>query len=93
MDTINVKKMGLSFGVTFAFLYLGCVIVMSTVSRDAAIFFFNSLLHGIDVSSILRTSMPFYEMVIGIIEIFVLGWLLGATIASVYNFSLSRKKQ
>ncbi len=93
MGTINVKKLGFSFGIISALLYLGCVFVMSTVSREASVVFFNSLLHGIDVDSILRTGIPFYEMAIGIIEIFILGWLIGASVASVYNFSLSRKKK
>lgn len=91
MDTINVKKLGFSLGITFAFLYLGCIVVMSTISREAAVFFFNSLLHGVDVDSILRTSMPLYEMVIGIVEIFILGWLIGASIASIYNLSFKKR--
>jgi len=91
MDSINVKKLGFSFGLTFAFLYLGCVIVMSAVNREAAVFFFNSLMHGIDVDSILRTRMPLYEMVIGIVEIFILGWLIGASIASIYNLSFKKR--
>ncbi len=93
MATINIKKLGLSFGLTFAILYLGCVFVMSTVSRETAVFFFNSLLHGIDVDSVLRTSMPLYEMVIGIVEIFILGWLIGASIASIYNLSFKKRRQ
>ena len=34
MNTIiNVKKLGLAFGLTSALLYLGCVVVMGTVGR------------------------------------------------------------
>lgn len=91
MNTINIRKFGFAFGTTFALLYLGCVIVMSAIGRDAAIFFFNSLMHGVDVTSILRTDMPLYEMALGLIEIFILGWLIGATVASLYNFSLKTK--
>lgn len=86
MDIINIKKFGLAVGTTFALLYLGCVLVMTTVGKEGTIFFFNSLMHGIDVSSILRMNMPLWEMTTGIIEIFILGWLTGATIASIYNF-------
>jgi len=48
------------------------------------------MMHGIDVSPIIRMNMPIGEMFIGIIEIFILGWLIGATIASIYNFSFKK---
>lgn len=85
MGVINVKKMGLAVGLTAAFLHLGCVIVILFTSRENTISFFNSLLHGLDVTSILRMDMPAKEMVYGFIQIFVLGWLAGASIASIYN--------
>lgn len=91
MGAINIKKFGLAFGFTFALLYLGCMLVMSTVGKEGTIFFFNSLMHGIDVTSIIRMDMPLWEMIIGIIEIFILGWLTGATIASIYNFGLRKR--
>jgi hypothetical protein len=76
----------MAWGVTASLLYLGCVLVMATVNRDAQIAFFNSLLHGIDVSQILRTTMPIWEMLIGLVEAFIIAWLIGATVASIYNF-------
>ena len=86
MDAINVKRMGLAVGLTFALLHLGCVSVLLFTSRETAIAFFNSLLHGIDVTGILRTEMSAGEMTYGFFQIFVLGWLIGASIASIYNF-------
>ncbi len=88
MDTIKIKKFGLAVGVTFALLYMGCVFVMSTVSKESAILFFNSLIHGVDSTSIIRTGIPFWEVIIGVIEAFILGWLTGATVASIYNLRL-----
>ena len=46
MNRIDVKKFGLSFGLTGALLYFGCILVMATVGRDGTVAFFNSLLHG-----------------------------------------------
>jgi hypothetical protein len=86
MERIEVKRFALAWGITFALLYLGCVFVMATTGRERTIFFFNSLMHGLDVSSIIRMNMPFWKMLVGIIEIFILGWLTGATIAAIYNF-------
>ncbi len=66
-------------------MYLGCVLLMATVGRDGTIFFFNSILHGLDVAPIIRMAVPWWEMLMGVIETFILGWLIGATIASIYN--------
>ena len=90
---IDVKRFGMAIGVTSALLYLGCVFVMGTVGREASIVFFNSLMHGIDVTTIIRTDMPAWEMAMGLVTIFILGWLTGATIASIYNLGLEKKKQ
>ena len=87
MEAIDIRRFGMASGSTAALLYLGCVFVMSTVSRETQVLFFNTLLHGIDVTPVLRTTMPAWEMVIGFVEIFVLAWLIGASIASIYNFA------
>jgi hypothetical protein len=60
---------------------------MWSVGREVSILFFNRLVHGIDVSSIIRTDMPWWEMAMGLVEVCILGWLTGAAIAGLYNFS------
>lgn len=92
MNTINIKRFGLAFGITGALLYLGCILVMATVGRDGTVLFFNSLLHGLDTSSIIRLHVPWWEALIGITETFIISWLIGALIASIYNIG-GRKKQ
>ena len=91
-SNINAKKLGFAVGLTMALLYLGCAIVMATVGHDGSVKFFNSLLHGLDVSTIVRMDVPIWEAAVGIIETFVLGWLVGACIAGFYNASLFKKK-
>jgi hypothetical protein len=93
MQIINIKRFGMACGVTSALLYLGCVFVMWTAGKTGSILFFNSLMHGIDVTSIIRTHMPWWEMAMGLVEIFIIGWLTGATIASIYNFGLGRQNK
>ncbi|MBS1753928.1 MAG: hypothetical protein JST34_07755 [Bacteroidetes bacterium] len=90
-STINAKKFGLAVGLTMALLYLGCAVVMATVGHDGTVKFFNSLLHGLDVSTIVRMNVSLGEAAIGIIETFVLGWLVGACIAAFYNSAIIRK--
>ena len=42
------------------------------------------------VTAILRTTMPLWEMMIGLVETLVLARLIGASIASIYNFGIRR---
>ncbi len=85
MQKLNVKKLGLATGLTGALLYLGCMILMITVGHDGTVKFFNNLLHGLDVSSVIRMDIPLWEAGIGLVETFILGWLIGACIALIYN--------
>ena len=89
---INVKKIGFATGLTGAFLYLGCALVMATVGHDGTVKFFNSLLHGLDTSAIVRMNVPLWEAGVGIVETFILGWLVGACIAGFYNALVYNRK-
>lgn len=85
MYRLNVKKFGFALGLTGALLYLGCILVMATVGREGTVIFFNSLLHGLDTSSIIRMDVPLLEAFFGIVQTFILGWLIGACVAAFYN--------
>ena len=91
MNRINVKKFGFAFGLTGALVYLGCMVVMATVGQEGSIVFFNSLLHGLDATSIIRVDVPLLEALFGVIQTFILGWLIGACIAAFYNAQLKTK--
>lgn len=85
MNRINVKKLGFAVGLTSALLYMGCMVVMATAGQQGTIAFFNSLLHGLDTTNIIRMDVSLWEAGLGIIQIFILGWLTGACIAALYN--------
>ncbi len=87
MHIINVKKFGFATGLTAALLYVGCILVMETVGYNGSVKFFNSILHGLDTRSIIRMNVPFWEAFMGIIQVFIIGWLVGACIAAIYNIS------
>lgn len=91
MDTINVKRFGLATGLTATLLYAGCILVMATVGYSGTVSFFNSILHGIDTRSVIRTDVSFWEACMGIIEVFIIGWLVGACIAAIYNITSKTK--
>ncbi len=86
---LKVKKLGMAFGLTGALLYLGCIILMVTVGHAGTVKFLNSLLHGLDTSSIIRMDVPLQEAVMGLVETFILAWLVGASVAAFYNFRFS----
>jgi ABC-type antimicrobial peptide transport system permease subunit len=93
MQHIDIKKFALAWGIVGVVFYLGCIILMATVGREGTILFFNSLLHGLDTSTIIRMDVPWTEALIGLVEMFILGWLFGALIAAVYNVSFNKKYQ
>lgn len=93
MQHINIKKFALAWGVAGVVFYLGCIILMATVGREGTILFFNSLFHGLDTSTLIRMDVPWTEALIGLVEIFILGWLSGVLVASVYNISFNRSYQ
>ncbi|VAX39328.1 hypothetical protein MNBD_PLANCTO03-673 [hydrothermal vent metagenome] len=90
--TLSVRRFGFALGATSALLYLGCVFVMQTASREDVIGFFNSMMHGVNIEPIMRWDMPWWEAIIGVIEIFILGWLVGAVGAAFYNIGLHPRK-
>ena len=93
MNTMSIKRAGFAFGGACALLYLGCVFVMLTVPQDAVVRFFNSIVHGWNVGSIMRWDMPWWEAAIGVLEMFILGWLFGALVAALYNVGAKPMKR
>jgi hypothetical protein len=87
MNHISIKKLGLAFGFTIALLYSGCAVVMLVFGHDGSVKFFNTMLHGLDVSSIVRMNISVGEELIGIVQTFIIGWLVGACVAIIYNTS------
>jgi hypothetical protein len=88
MDSLSVRRFGFALGTTFAMTYSACALVMSLVSRESSIRFFNGILHGLDVTPIMTGEMSFGGIAVGVVEVFVLGWLLGAMIAAFYNLTM-----
>ena len=91
MSTVSIRRLGFALGATSALLYVGCVFVMMTAPKATVVAFFNSIMHGWNVEPIMRWDMPWWEAVVGVIEIFILGWLIGAVIALFYNVTVDRK--
>ncbi|MCM4154397.1 DUF5676 family membrane protein [Gramella sp. AN32] len=89
MYRLNIKKLGFAFGLTGALVYLGCMIVMATAGQEGTIKFFNSLIHGLDTTNIIRMDVPLLEALLGIVQTFIISWLVGACIAAFYNAQIN----
>lgn len=85
MNTIHARKLGYAFGIMGVLFYFGCILLMALAGTEGTAFFFNTLLHGLDVSGIIRPDVPWWEALIGITESYVLAWIAGAGTAAIYN--------
>ena len=86
MHTINSNKLGLALGTTGVILYLGCMCLMLVAGEDGITWFFNSILHGLDVSTVIQMNVPTGQTIAGIILTFGLGWITGRLIGIIYNW-------
>lgn len=87
MHTIDPRRFGFALGSTWALLYLGCAFLMATLPREKALAFANTLVHGVDWAPIVNWDKSWSATVMGVVCVFVLGWLIGATFAALYNLT------
>lgn len=92
MHDLEVKRTGLAVGITSMLLYAACALLMLIAGPGGTVKFFNSLFHGLDVSTVVRMDIPLWEAGVGIVGTFMLGWLVGACIAAVYNVAPGRAR-
>lgn len=91
MKAISARGLGFALGATGALLYIACAAIMMTVEPEAAVAFFNSITHGVDWAPVMRWDMPWWEMVVGVLQAFILGWIIGSLIATFYNIGRAGK--
>ncbi|MBN1359392.1 MAG: hypothetical protein JW993_02320 [Sedimentisphaerales bacterium] len=91
MDRLSTTRLRFAFARVCAALYAASTLIVMAGPRETVIVFFNSVLHGIDITPIMRWEMPWWEMIVGVLEVFIIGWLYGMAIAIFYN--LGRAKE
>jgi len=84
MTELKPNNVGLSLGVVSAVFYLACALFIA-VAPNLALSIFNSLFHGIDFTSIAKTSFTLGETIVGLVVIFVTTYIAGALYAWTYN--------
>jgi 2TM family of unknown function (DUF5676) len=85
MTTINSNKLGMALGATGVILYLGCIFLMLLVGQSGTTWFFNTVFHGLDVTTISRMNVPAWQAIAGILLTFAMGWITGFLTGSIYN--------
>ena len=93
MNRLHVFRLGFATATTFTLLYAGCLLTVCFVDRESAIYFFNSMFHYLDFTAIIRVApISAREALIGVAEFFIGGWLIGASVAAIYNVSSLNNK-
>ncbi|OJW81508.1 MAG: hypothetical protein BGO69_08960 [Bacteroidetes bacterium 46-16] len=92
MNRIHIKSLGFAFGLTAWLIYSTCIIVMQMASAELAFDFFNHFFHGFQAGSLIHSHLSAGEIVCGMVQTFIFFWLVGASIAAIYN-TVTRTKQ
>lgn len=82
MRRMNPKRFALVFGVIFALFYLESVLVVAAPGRGAPFPFLKA------VFPVLRADIPVWEIIVGVMGAFLLGWLIGAAVVDLHRYRL-----
>ena len=85
MQKLSPLRLGIAFGAASVVFNVGCVIFMATVPSESVTWISNSVLHGVDVTSVMRESIPLGQSLTGIMFTFLGGLGFGALSAGTYN--------
>lgn len=88
---LDVVRFGLGLGAAWALLYLVCILLIVIIGPQSVAYLAKILFHGLDMSALVSRKVSPGLAILGIIEVFVFGWLLGALTAAIYNWSLPKK--
>lgn len=91
MQKLSPIRFGIAIGIAGAVFYLGCIIFMAVTPRESVVWFSNSLLHGADISTVMRESVPWPQSVVGILSTFIGGMLFGSISACIYNAGMGSR--
>ena len=66
---------------------------MELVSRETFVLLANSLCHGMDMGSVIRMDIPWWESALGMAEVFLICLIFGYITAVLYNKLLRPQKK
>lgn len=83
-EKISSKRVAYSLALVAGIVYLACAILVA-IAPTWTVNIFGALFHGIDISQIARAPVPLTSTILGLIEIIVIGYLVGWLFGAVYN--------
>ena len=83
-EKISSKRVAYSLAVVAGIVYLACAILVA-IAPTWTVNLFGALFHGVDITQIERTSVSLTSAILGLIEIIVIGYLIGWLFGAVYN--------
>jgi hypothetical protein len=74
---LQSTRFGLAFAIVGVVMYLGCMMLMTILGQEGTVWFFNSILHGFDVSSCIRMDVSIIDTAAGIVFTGLIGMFVG----------------
>ena len=84
VEKLSPKRIAYSLATVAGVVYIVCAIFVA-IAPTWTVNTFGALFHGIDISKIARAPVPITSSIIGLVEIVILGLVVGWLFATVYN--------
>ncbi|TWU39426.1 DUF5676 family membrane protein [Novipirellula artificiosorum] len=91
MNKLAPLRFGLGLGTAWSVFYVLCILTMRLLPHETTVWLFNLFFHGLDVASIMRWDIPWWESALSVLVSFAAGWLCGVALAVVYNVTLKKE--
>ncbi len=88
-DKLNVKTTALALGATSGIVSIACFLILWI--WPSSLFLLGKIFHGIDLTKMAATNLSATDAILGLIVAVVIGLLVGALFAKVYNFFVKHK--
>ncbi|MDO8740758.1 MAG: DUF5676 family membrane protein [Candidatus Woesearchaeota archaeon] len=84
MEKLNVKTTALTLAIVGGVLSLACAAIIAI--WPGSLKYLGAIFHGIDLTAIAKTSVSIGSVILGLIEVVVIGAIVGALFAWLYNY-------
>ncbi|MBI2128871.1 hypothetical protein HYU07_01395 [Candidatus Woesearchaeota archaeon] len=85
MEKLSVKTTALALAIVGGILSLACAAIIA-LWPAGSLKFFNAIFHGIDLTLIAKANVSIGSVVLGLVEVMVIGAIAGALFAWLYNY-------
>ncbi|MEK6915483.1 MAG: DUF5676 family membrane protein [Nanoarchaeota archaeon] len=83
-DKLSPKRTANALAVTAGIVSLVCYILI-LITPSGTVSLFGAIFHGIDLSQIAVEPASVGSGILGVIEVIILGWIIGWLFAKIYN--------